>query len=420
MALLFGAALALGELLGREGLLGAWGGPTPLRSVGAEGLWILSLLSCCGSFPLLLRASSGRRGGDESTGSLRAPGLGRGRPLSAEEREGEEIRADSSPEALSLEERSPRSVSSLSSEEAPSTTREGRGRGDAGSGGDLPSSLVPGGTVARMEGIVKRYEGRDVLSGLSLELKAGQVVALMGPSGCGKTTALRILAGLLLPEEGALEIGGVPARFDGGERDREIRRRMGIMFQGGALFDSLSVGENVAFPLRYALSWEDEREIRLRAEAWLARVGLPGAGRLRPDELSGGMRKRAALARALVHDPDLLLLDEPTTGLDPLTSRKIDRLIKKLVAGTGTAVLCVTHDWVSALGIADRIGLIEGGRLAWEGTPGAFRPETHPVVARFLAGSRPIGDVEEAPESAGFGGDGETTEGLRGGNPREP
>jgi phospholipid/cholesterol/gamma-HCH transport system ATP-binding protein len=249
--------------------------------------------------------------------------------------------------------------------------------------------------VARLSGIEKRFGDKRVLAGVDLEIRRGEIVALMGPSGCGKTTVLRILSGLLHPDGGLIEIMGGEVDFSRADESvRQVRRRMGIMFQGGALFDSLSVGENVAFPLRHVLGRRDDRGIRAEVEEWLARVGLDGAFRLSPEELSGGMRKRAALARALIHGPDLLLLDEPTTGLDPTTSRMIDRLVRDLVAGTDVAALCVTHDQVSALGIARWICLLEEGVVAWQGRPRDFRDEAGPAVADFLAGSRPIGSEE--------------------------
>ena len=219
--------------------------------------------------------------------------------------------------------------------------------------------------VLSVENVEKKFGTNTVLRQIDLNLSTGEIVSLMGPSGCGKTTVLRMIVGLIAPDSGKIVL--FDRELDEAEDDDsiiELKKRVGVVFQGGALFDSLSVAENVAFPLRYCLGLEDESEIELRVARALEQVELPGTGRLMPAELSGGMRKRIAIARALVHEPEILLLDEPTTGLDPQTARHIDRLITEIVNRYEIGILAVTHDLVTAIGISDTILLMDRGRIS--------------------------------------------------------
>lgn len=241
--------------------------------------------------------------------------------------------------------------------------------------------------LVEMEQIEKSFGDKKVLKGVTLKLAPGEIASLMGPSGCGKTTVLRIIIHLISADQGSLSLFG--SRLPLHPRENELlpfRRRMGILFQGGALFDSMTIRENLFFPLRYCLGMKNEEEMAPKAEEMLRQVELEGVMDLYPAELSGGMRKRAALARALIYRPDLLLLDEPTTGLDPQTARHVDRLVFGLGRKLGIGVLSVTHDLVSALGISDRILLMDQGVIAWEGTPEEWSTSQNEAVLRFAQG----------------------------------
>jgi len=245
--------------------------------------------------------------------------------------------------------------------------------------------------VLSVENVEKKFGTNTVLRQIDLNLSTGEIVSLMGPSGCGKTTVLRMIVGLIAPDSGKIVL--FDRELDEAEDDDsiiELKKRVGVVFQGGALFDSLSVAENVAFPLRYCLGLEDESEIELRVARALEQVELPGTGRLMPAELSGGMRKRIAIARALVHEPEILLLDEPTTGLDPQTARHIDRLITEIVNRYEIGILAVTHDLVTAIGISDTILLMDRGRISWRGSPDEWKDSHDENVRKFAEGLKPV------------------------------
>lgn len=239
--------------------------------------------------------------------------------------------------------------------------------------------------------IEKSFGENVVLKGIDLTLSSGETLSLMGPSGCGKTTVLRLVVGLLKPDRGSISLFGREISDSADDESIiELKRRIGIVFQGGALFDSLNVGENVAFPLRYCLGLSDEREIERRVFEVLEQVELPGTELLMPAELSGGMKKRIAIARALVHEPDILLLDEPTTGLDPQTARHIDRLVSEIGKRRNLGILAVTHDLVTAVGISDTILLMDQGRITWRGTPEEWKTSENENVRLFANGLRPV------------------------------
>ncbi|HEV7732931.1 MAG TPA: ABC transporter ATP-binding protein [Candidatus Binatia bacterium] len=235
----------------------------------------------------------------------------------------------------------------------------------------------------RCRGLEKAFHHKQVLRGASLEVYAGETLVLLGGSGSGKSVLLKHLNALLRPDRGDVEIEGTPLGGLDEEALVPVRRRLGMLFQQGALFDSLTVGDNVAYALReHRLLPPDEIPARVR-EA-LAMVDLAGTEPVMPSELSGGMRKRAALARALVLEPHALLYDEPTTGLDPVVAARINHLIRDLQHRLGVTSVVVTHDLASAFFVADRIAFLHEGRIRFCGTPEEARATTDPILHEFL------------------------------------
>ena len=232
----------------------------------------------------------------------------------------------------------------------------------------------------------KRFGRADVLRGVSFALDKDETLVIMGGSGSGKTVLLRTIAGLIQPNGGELRVFGIDITSLAEEELLPIRRRMGYVFQGAALFDSLTVHENVAFPLREHTSLP-EPEIRRRVLEVLSLVGLgeDALGKL-PSELSGGMRKRVGIARALVIEPEMLLFDEPTAGLDPTNSKMVGELILKLKDGVCDTSVVVTHDIELARTVADRVAILIEGRFAVLGPVNEVMNSSDPVVQAFLAG----------------------------------
>ncbi len=224
-----------------------------------------------------------------------------------------------------------------------------------------------------------------VLRGVSLDIPAGQSLVILGASGSGKSVMLKHIVGLLKPDGG--EVGFDGRRIDTmPQRDlMTVRQRFGFLFQMGALFDSLTVGENVAFPLAEHTR-KSPAQIAEVARQKLAMVGLADVSGKMPAELSGGQKKRVALARAIALDPQVILYDEPTTGLDPIRSDVINELILKLKRELNVTSIVVTHDMISAFKVADRIVMLHDGRLIADGPPDAIRHSDHPIVRRFVAG----------------------------------
>ncbi len=244
----------------------------------------------------------------------------------------------------------------------------------------------PGEPAIWMAGIHKSFRGNHVLRGVDLTVPAGTAVAVLGGSGSGKSVLLKVLIGLLPPDRGGVHLFGVDA---GRLRERAwegLRRRVGMLFQAGALFDSLTVAENVGFPLHERKV--DPARVRELVEERLSWVELPGIGARKTTELSGGMRKRVALARAIATDPELILYDEPTAGLDPLTGRKIAELIRRVDDRLGSTSIVVTHDLTCAAIVADRWTFISEGRIIADGPPEDLKASGPPEVREFLeAGS---------------------------------
>jgi phospholipid/cholesterol/gamma-HCH transport system ATP-binding protein len=236
------------------------------------------------------------------------------------------------------------------------------------------------------------YEpGRPVLQHIDLEVPRGAVVGIMGQSGCGKTTLLRVIMGALTPSAGSARVLGQ----DVTRLDRDtlfgMRRKMGMLFQFGALFTDLSVYENVAFPMREHLAL-DESLLHDLVMMKLEAVGLRGAAHLMPTELSGGMARRVALARSIALDPRLMLYDEPFTGLDPISFGVIVRLIRDLNDSLGATSIIVTHDVQEALGVVDYVYFMAAGRVIAKGPPDAIRSSAEPFVNQFVNG-KPDGPV---------------------------
>jgi phospholipid/cholesterol/gamma-HCH transport system ATP-binding protein len=234
-------------------------------------------------------------------------------------------------------------------------------------------------------GVRMRFGARVVLDGVDLAVEEGEVLALLGPSGAGKTVMLRLVIGLLRADGGELWCGGVDVVRAGERELRAVRRRVGYVFQGGALFDSLTVDENVAYGLRVGQRVARAEAARAAAES-LRAVGLPGIGALLPSQLSGGTRKRVAIARALCARPSVLLYDEPTSGLDPANVRLVEQLIRPPAGRLCPTAIVVTHDRELAFAVADRMALLDGGRLRWLGAAAEARRAPPTVLADFLAG----------------------------------
>ena len=251
-------------------------------------------------------------------------------------------------------------------------------------------AAAPTGPAVSLEGVWKAFTGAPVLRGLDFEVPRRNTVTVMGGSGSGKTVLLRLAAGLIKPDQGRIETLGVDITPLREEALLPVRRRMGFVFQSAALFDSLTVFENVAYPLREHASLAED-EVAERVHRLLARVGLrEDVDAKLPAELSGGMRKRVGIARALVLAPELVLYDEPTAGLDPTNARLITELVESLKAeGASETSLIVTHDLDFARSVSDLIAVLIGGRIAQVGPPDAVLHSTLPEVQAFMAGKAP-------------------------------
>jgi len=224
-----------------------------------------------------------------------------------------------------------------------------------------------------------------VLERIDLDVYRGEIVSLLGASGSGKTTLLRQVLGLARPDTGSITIGGVDVASCSADELKAVRRRIGVAFQSSALFSSLTIAENAALPLEELTALADPI-IALMVWMKLKAVGLAGAGTLYPRELSGGMRKRAAIARAIALDPEILVLDEPSAGLDPIIAAGLDELILFLKRAFGMTILVVTHSLKSAFRISDRLAMLYRGSLVGVGTPAEFKASRHPRVRQFLDG----------------------------------
>jgi phospholipid/cholesterol/gamma-HCH transport system ATP-binding protein len=233
--------------------------------------------------------------------------------------------------------------------------------------------------------IHKSFEGKQVLKGVSLALQDGETIVILGRSGCGKSVMLKIILRLLKQDRGTILIDGQDTTNYREEQMMPVRKRMGMLFQGAALFDSFNVGENVAYALREHSSFSEDR-IRGKVAECLDFVELSGTERLMPSELSGGMKKRVALARAMALDPVYMFYDEPTTGLDPLTSRKINQLIRKLQTERKVSSIVVTHEIANAFQVADRFVVIKDGEILLTGSASEIKGSQLKFVQDFIKG----------------------------------
>jgi phospholipid/cholesterol/gamma-HCH transport system ATP-binding protein len=240
--------------------------------------------------------------------------------------------------------------------------------------------------MIEIRGLRRRLGTRNVLDGVDLDIPTGKTVVVMGRSGTGKSVLLKHIIGLMQPDAGTIAVDGQNIVGLQGAAMREVRKRFGVLFQGGALFDSLTVGENVALPLREHTSMA-EPEIQARIRERLEWVGLRGVERTKPASLSGGMRKRVGLARAIAMDPAYILYDEPTTGLDPIMADVINRLIRSLQQRIGVTSIVVTHDMESAYHVGDQLAMLHEGRVVFTGTAEEARQTSDPLVRQFIDGS---------------------------------
>ncbi|HET7341232.1 MAG TPA: ABC transporter ATP-binding protein [Methylomirabilota bacterium] len=239
--------------------------------------------------------------------------------------------------------------------------------------------------MIKVEGLRKSFHRQAVLRGIDLEVPDGSITIIIGRSGGGKSVFLKHLIGLMRPDSGRIEVDGVDFAGLSPRQLDDVRTRYGVVFQGGALFDSMSCRDNVAFPLREKLHLP-RPEIDKRVSMALERVGLAGIGDKFPEEVSGGMRKRVAIARALITEPEIVFFDEPTTGLDPVLVNTIHRLILELHRRSRFTAVMVSHEIPEIFEIADRVGMLHEGRIVEIGPPAAIQSSQNPIVRQFIRG----------------------------------
>ncbi len=238
-----------------------------------------------------------------------------------------------------------------------------------------------------LRGVYKSFGSNHVLRGIDLDLAAGRSLVIIGGSGMGKSVLLKCILGLMHPDKGTICIDNEKVNGLSGRKQAKVMAKFGMLFQGGALFDSLTVWENVAFRLLYADGMK-RKQAREHAIAALAQVNLEAdTALLRPAELSGGMQKRVGLARAIVARPQIMFFDEPTTGLDPITADVINNLIRRQVSALGATAISITHDMVSARKIADEIAMLYEGKIIWRGPAKDVDHSGNPYVEQFVTGS---------------------------------
>ena len=240
--------------------------------------------------------------------------------------------------------------------------------------------------VIEIVNLHKAFNKKHVLQGVNLHVERGETMVVIGGSGSGKSVLIKHVIGLLMPDEGSIIVDGVDISNLSENDMNELRKKYGMLFQGAALFDSLTVWENVGFSLMQHTRLSKE-EIKEKAKQKLEMVGLKGVEELMPSELSGGMRKRVGLARAIAIEPQIILYDEPTTGLDPIMADAINDLIIEMKKRLNVTSIAITHDMVSAYKIADKIAMLYEGRIQEVGTPDEIKRSVNPIVRQFITGS---------------------------------
>lgn len=238
--------------------------------------------------------------------------------------------------------------------------------------------------MIEIENLQKSFGSKQVLRGVNLEIRQGETMVIVGRSGCGKSVMLKHIVGLLRPDQGSVKVEGKVINDLTQKELYEVRKKFGYLFQSAALFDSMSVEENVGLPLFESDDRPPKAELDRVVAEKLELVGLPGIQKLKPSELSGGMRKRVGLARALVTDPEYILYDEPTTGLDPIMSDSIDWLIKDVSTKVKATAIVVTHDMFSVKNVADRVAMMHEGRVYFTGKPDELLTSRDEVIYEFI------------------------------------
>ena len=247
-----------------------------------------------------------------------------------------------------------------------------------------PVIAPQGEPIVEFHDVWKRYSGRDILAGVNVQIRRGEVLCVLGPSGTGKSVTLRHINGLTRPDSGDVKVFGESIVALTEEELSPVRRRLAMLFQGGALFDSMNVEDNIAFPIREHSPERAPEDVAAAVAEKLTMVGLPGIQRKMPSELSGGMRKRVALARSIALEPEIILYDEPTTGLDPVSSEKIAQLIVDVNHRLQTTSVVVTHDIVTARTVSTRVVFLHQGRFQFNGTFEEAVANGHPVLREYF------------------------------------
>jgi phospholipid/cholesterol/gamma-HCH transport system ATP-binding protein len=244
-----------------------------------------------------------------------------------------------------------------------------------------------------LEKVQKRFGQKSIYESLDLTVRRGETLTVLGPSGVGKSVLLKLIIGLYRPDAGRVLVDGTDVAALDEAALREVRRKVGMLFQGAALFDSMTVGDNIAYGLYEHYRWPEEK-VRARVAECLEWVGLPDAEATRPADLSGGMKKRVGLARALAPGPEVILYDEPTTGLDPANTRRINELIVSLKKRLGVTSIVITHDIAVARQVSDRLALLAGGRIALTVDAAEAEKSPAPALERFMHGEQ---DHDQGP-----------------------
>ncbi|MDR1179869.1 MAG: ATP-binding cassette domain-containing protein [Spirochaetales bacterium] len=241
--------------------------------------------------------------------------------------------------------------------------------------------------IVSVRGLTKSFGDKIVLKDVDMDFPRGKVTSIIGQSGIGKSVLFKNIIGIMTPDSGSIVVDGEDITKLREREKRRIRRRFGYAFQDAALFDSMTVAENIGFPLREVLGMKDKKEMRRIVREKLEWINLPGIEEKYPSELSGGMRKRVGVARTLAIEPDILLFDEPTTGLDPVLGASINALIKRVNEEFGITCIVISHDIIGTFNIADRIGFIAEGAIRAAGSPDEVARTEHPVLRQFLKNS---------------------------------